>query len=259
MEITENQATEQQAYNPNPQGRLGRVLGGVVLVAAGVILLLRKTGVEFPYWVFSGHMFIAVVGLYLWARHAFRRPAGLIVMGIGILLLLGDIIPDLSIGKFIWPLMIIIGGLWMMLSPGYSKRYKFSQARWNQKKNGNYKGVEFLNEEDFLNSTSIFAGVKKRFFTKDFKGGKVVCIMGGTDIDLGNAEIQGPVTIEISQIFGGTKLILPPHWEVRSEIVAIAGGLEDKRHQAVGNIEDENKVLILRGTVIFGGIDIKSY
>jgi predicted membrane protein len=258
MESNENQYSEQKAYNPNPNARLGRVLGGIVLVTAGVLWLMQKAGVWFPVWMFSGHMFIAVLGLYIWARHAFRRPAGLIVMSLGILLLMGDIIPDLSLGKFIWPILIIVGGIWMMLSPGHGGR-RFSQSRWAQKKNGNFEGTDFLNEEDYLNSTSIFAGVKKRFFSKDFKGGKVVCIFGGTDVDLGHAEIQGPITIEIAQVFGGTKLILPPHWEVRSEIVAIAGGVEDKRYQAVGREEDVNKVLILRGTVIFGGIDIKSY
>lgn len=258
MESNENQYSEQKAYNPNPNARLGRVLGGIVLVTAGVLWLMQKAGVWFPVWMFSGHMFIAVLGLYIWARHAFRRPAGLIVMSLGILLLMGDIIPDLSLGKFIWPIVIIVGGIWMILSPGHAGR-RFSQSRWAQKKNGNFEGTDFLNEEDYLNSTSIFAGVKKRFFSKDFKGGKVVCIFGGTDVDLGHAEIQGPITIEIAQVFGGTKLILPPHWEVRSEIVAIAGGVEDKRYQAVGREEDVNKVLILRGTVIFGGIDIKSY
>ena len=74
-----------------------------------------------------------------------------------------------------------------------------------------------------------------------------------------NAEIQQPITIDVTQVFGGTKLIVPANWHIKSELVAIAGGVEDKRHQASPEDESPNKTLILRGTCIFGGIDIKSY
>lgn len=38
-----------------------------------------------------------------------------------------------------------------------------------------------------------------------------------------------PVTLEITTIFGGTKLIIPSNWEIKSEAVMIFGGIEDKR------------------------------
>ena len=43
-------------------------------------------------------------------------------------------------------------------------------------------------------------------------------------------------------------------------MVAIFGGVEDKRPQlADTSTVNPNKVLVLKGTCIFGGIDIKSY
>ena len=38
------------------------------------------------------------------------------------------------------------------------------------------------------------------------------------------------------QVFGGTKLIVPPHWKIETEeVVAVFGGLNDKR-QVMQNV-----------------------
>jgi hypothetical protein len=58
-------------------------------------------------------------------------------------------------------------------------------------------------------------------------------------------------------VFGGTKLIVPPHWDVKTELVTIFGGIEDKRH--IASKIDSSKVLIIQGTTVFGGIEINSY
>lgn len=111
--------------------------------------------------------------------------------------------------------------------------------------------------EDYIDSVSIFGQVKKNIYSKNFKGGDVVNIMGGADINLIQADIQHPVVLEVVQIFGGTTIIVPAHWKVNPEMTAIFGGVEDKRF--VNNIAvDNQKNLIIRGTSIFGGITIKS-
>jgi len=51
---------------------------------------------------------------------------------------------------------------------------------------------------------------------------------------------------------------VPSHWMVKSEIVTIFGGVEDKRVMSTV-IDTPDKVLILKGTVIFGGIEIKNF
>jgi hypothetical protein len=51
---------------------------------------------------------------------------------------------------------------------------------------------------------------------------------------------------------------VPSNWLVKPQIAAVFGGVEDKR--SVQNaVFDPNKVLILDGTSIFGGIEIRSY
>jgi hypothetical protein len=72
--------------------------------------------------------------------------------------------------------------------------------------------------------------------------------------------VPHPIVLDITQIFGGAKLIIPPHWKIQSEeIVSIFGSVEDKRPVLPESNYDSGKVLVLKGTNIFGGIDIKSY
>ncbi|MCL4638358.1 MULTISPECIES: LiaF transmembrane domain-containing protein [Olivibacter] len=111
--------------------------------------------------------------------------------------------------------------------------------------------------EDYIDSVSIFGQVKKNIYSKNFKGGDIVNIMGGADINLIQADIQHPVILEVVQIFGGTTILVPAHWKVNPEMTAIFGGVEDKRF--INNVAvDNRKNLIIKGTSIFGGITIKS-
>lgn len=112
--------------------------------------------------------------------------------------------------------------------------------------------------EDFLDSTCVFGGVRKVVLSKDFKGGDITNLCGGSEIDLTQADIKGTVRMDVTQVFGGTKIIVPAHWEVKSEMVAIFGGIEDKRRIQAG-VADPEKILLLEGTSIFGGIEIRSY
>jgi hypothetical protein len=82
--------------------------------------------------------------------------------------------------------------------------------------------------------------------------------MGGIDLDLTQADISGAVYLQIDVIFGGVKLIVPPHWQIQTEVTNIAAGIEDKRLYRQSEV-DPSKVLIIRGTILFGGLEIKSF
>ncbi|HZH94371.1 MAG TPA: LiaF domain-containing protein, partial [Flavisolibacter sp.] len=104
----------------------------------------------------------------------------------------------------------------------------------------------------------VFGGIKKIVLSKNFKGGDLVNFMGGSEINLTQADFSGRIRIETTNVFGGTKLIVPPTWDVQSEVVAVFGGVDDKR-QLIGTGVDPNKVLVIEGTCIFGGIEIRSF
>ena len=116
-------------------------------------------------------------------------------------------------------------------------------------------GTAFM---DRINESVIFSGVNRKLMTKDFQGGKATVIFGGLDLDLTQVDFTGVVTLDLEVGFGGVKLLVPPHWDVWTEVSNIAAGLEDKRMFREGGV-DTNKVLILKGTLLFSGLEIKSF
>jgi predicted membrane protein len=185
---------------------------------------------------------------------------------IGVIFLINKILPDEHLGRFFWPLLIIGFGAWMI--SGRKEKTPFEFFEWDKEKNGGFNTNSDSNEAqtafetanflgDRINSVSIFGGIKKNIVSKNFQGGDIVNFFGGSEINLMQADIKGRVKIEVVQVFGGTKIIVPANWIVQSEMLAIFGGIEDKRPPQLNTIPD--KILIIEGTSIFGGIDIKSF
>lgn len=113
-------------------------------------------------------------------------------------------------------------------------------------------------DDDYVKITSVFGDVRRTVISKNFLGGEVVNIFGGSDINLIQADIKHPVAIDIFQLFAGSKIIVPSHWKVKSEVVSVFGDVNDRRFVHNGQQHDDNKVLYIRGTSIFGGVTIKS-
>lgn len=227
-------------------------MAGVVVVAVGVMLLLRKTGVIFPDWLFSWQMLMITIGVYIGFKHNFKNNAWWIVAFIGCIFLTDEFFYNLAIGQFFWPVFIIGMGLIMIFG---KKNKKWDGFDWKEDKM--YAGMPYTSE-DYLDTVAVFGGVRKNVTSKDFKGGEVVCVLGGAEINLSQSIINGQATLELVNVLGGTKLIVPPHWEIKSEVVAIFGGIEDKRIQQ-NTLPSGESVLIIRGTSVLGGIDIKSF
>ncbi|MFZ1801171.1 MAG: LiaF domain-containing protein, partial [Chitinophagaceae bacterium] len=110
---------------------------------------------------------------------------------------------------------------------------------------------------EFIDYNTFMGSIKKKIVSKNFRGGTISCVMGGTELDLSQADIQKPAIIDISQLFGGTKIVVPAHWDIKSEVSAMFGGFEDKRNIS-SNVIDSNKTLLLKGSTLFGGIEISN-
>lgn len=276
-----------QNYRPR---RSGKVMAGLILLAVGVIFLLSNMGYFFPHWLFTWPMFLIVLGLFVAFKHNFRNPGGFILILIGSFFLAKKYFYINIAWGFVWPVLIIIVGLWMIF--GRSHRYHFQSREDLEKdaenaaskyKDATYTTTDYKNadpnipkleahfenpnpydnisatEDDFLDSTSVFGGTKKLVLSKNFKGGEIVTVMGGAEINLSQADIQGRAILDVTQIMGGTKIVVPSNWDVKSDsMVAILGGIDDKRIIQPGGISP-NKVLVIKGTSILGGIDIRSY
>jgi hypothetical protein len=270
----------------------GSIAFGVIILGIGIVLLFRKFGLYIPDWVLTWPMILIAVGTYTLINQQFKSFFGSVVLFVGVYFLLKrEFDLDLGLDQFIWPVGLIALGIYLIT---YKKReYKvidearknWETSRKNKKETADSSKVESAEvvedaapsqEEpakapdsgfvratgtaflDRINERVIFSGVNRKLMTKDFQGGKATVIFGGLDLDLTQVDFTGIVTLDLEVGFGGVKLIVPPHWDVRTEMSNIAAGLEDKRMFREGGV-DTNKVLILKGTLLFSGLEIKSF
>ena len=100
---------------------------------------------------------------------------------------------------------------------------------------------------------AIMGGVKRTNLSKDFRSGEATAVMGGVDIDLRDAVMdRSEAVLDVSSVMGGVQIRVPKDWSVVSHVNTIMGGFkDDTRHPS-----NEDHRLVLKGTVVMGGIKI---
>ncbi|RFM25810.1 LiaF transmembrane domain-containing protein [Deminuibacter soli] len=246
---------------------------GLLMVLIGILLLARTMGAPLPEWLFTVNTGLIALGVLIGFKSHFRSPAGLILMLIGCFLSLDDWFPGSNFKQYSTPAIVILIGLAFIFRP--KRRWKDEDDWKRNYRDSRRRHRDFFEENppapvntatgateqmagEYLDSVVVFGGIEKKIVSKNFQGGEITCFMGGSEIDFSQADIQSPVILEVTQVFGGTKIIVPPHWNIKSEIVAVFAGMEDKR-PANGLALDPAKTIILRGTSVFGGIEVNSF
>lgn len=221
-------------------GSSGRIVIGLVVVAVGVLLLLSNLGLgDFSPWQYAPSLLI-VLGLWALIRSGFRGSIGpwvLIGVGVAIQLSVLDEVPDVVRGA-IWPVLIIFTGLLLIAT-----RASFGDRDSSARRSG-----------DGLNHVAVFNGVTDQV-DGPFTGLQVTTLFGGADYDLRGARVERPpAVIDVTCMFGGVELRVPEDWTVHNDVLALFGGVEDKRR---GPRAEGEVTVSFRGTVMFGGLTIK--
>lgn len=228
---------------------------GLFLLLAGFVLLAYKMGAPIPGWLFTWPVLLIAIGILTGIKSRFHNPGSYVLMLIGGVFLADQSIPGIDLHRYIAPIILIGLGFIFLLRPRHRCGYR--RYRWEGYAAGS-AGPFPSTGEDYLDVHAVFSGVKKNIQSKDFKGGQIVCFMGGAEISFMQADIQKPVILEVNNVFGGTKLVIPGNWEVQIEVSAVFGGVEDKR-VFQNTVPDPEKKVILRGSCVFGGIEIANY
>ena len=111
-------------------------------------------------------------------------------------------------------------------------------------------------QEDSINEVAIFSPINKTVKSENFRGGKVVMVFGGGQIDISQVKTsQSEVKMEIVAVFGGGKLIIPKGWRVNSQGAAVFGGFTSHVSGA-GEGSTATPTLNVKGAAVFGGVEV---
>jgi predicted membrane protein len=226
-----------------------RIGFGIALIIFGAFLLIDNLGLipfNLRYYLFQWEGILIVIGIVMLISNP-RKNTGWILIIIGVFFLLPDFVymPWFRLRVF-WPVILIaFGFLYIMRQRGHS-------APIGEKPDGSM---------DFLDDTNLFGSGDVIITSNNFKGGKITSIFGGSNYDFTNARLSGEASvIDFFAMFGGSTFIVPADWNVKAEVTSVFGGFSDKRKVDIEpGTANPSKELYIKGFVLFGGGEIKSY
>lgn len=235
--------TRRRERNPATQ-----MIIGLFVIGIGMLFLLDNLG-----WLdldLRIHIVPTVlIGVGILKVLQTRTQSGVIVGGA--LILAGSLIMLKSLGflyidwRTLWPLLLIGAGVAVVVKAT------------TQRKTQEQDGVSLDKDgEDVLNITAIMGAHKNRVLSQDFRGGEITAIMGGSDLDLRQASINGDAVLNLFAFCGGITIKVPVDWIVVLEGTPIMGGFEEKTVPPAAS--SVPKRLILRGYVIMGGVEVRN-
>jgi len=225
------------------------VIGIILMLAGGLLLLDTFNITELPirHYIFSWKTLLIGIGVVLLATKE-KATAGYVLIGLGIFFWLPSLLNySIALSQIALPSILIGVGVLVI-----TRRGGHNRSRTSFKNNAEAS-------TDYIDDVSILGGGTKIIQSKNFKGGDITAIFGGSEFSFKDTEISPDgCTIDVFTMFGGSKLIIPDNWTVKSDMVSIFGGFNDKRAIRPDDSEPTN-ILYLKGVVVFGGIEIKSF
>ncbi len=232
-----------------------KLIIGIILMLAGSLLLLETFEVtNFPIrnYIFNWKTLLIGIGAVIIATKE-RAVSGYVLIGLGIIFWLPSFINySISLGQVFLPALLIAIGVIIITRRGE----KMKRNTYHTKESEPYSNKP---NNDYIDDISILGGGTKVVQSKNFKGGSITAIFGGSDFSLKDVEVSDEGgEIDLFTVFGGSKLIMADNWVVKSDMFSIFGGFNDKRTIKPEKADHKN-ILYLKGAVIFGGIEIKSF
>ncbi len=221
----------------------GKIIVGIILIVLGLGFLMDNFYIiDFgdylsTYWP-SALIIIGIINLFDKKSSKMSNIILILIGGIFQLNRLGLLKYDFW--DVFWPILLIIIGLSFIFSRRPSVKIYPSNK---------------VNSENTINSFAMFSGLKELNQSSSFEGGNVTAIFGGADIDLRGAELSnGEAYLELTTLFGGIDVFVPPNWRVEMSGVPIFGGWSNK---TMINTDANAPVLKIKCFVAFGGIEVK--
>ena len=240
--------------NSNERNTTARLIVGLLLIAFGALFLLdnyRIIDFSLPHFLFRWQFIIIGIGIYI-ITVTRNKTAGIILISVGVFTLYPQF----------WPLILVGLGAYIILKRNRSKYFSSSSSTQFSEQNINPNETSESGQnkdmQDNIDDLSIFGGGTKNFTSKNFRGGKLTALFGGSDIHLENCNLaHGQNELDIFAMFGGYTIYVPQDWHVIVDVIPLFGGFSDKRIKDPNRVYEEDKVLVIKGLVLFGGGELK--
>ncbi|MFP4691544.1 MAG: LiaF transmembrane domain-containing protein [Bacteroidales bacterium] len=229
---------------------LARIIIGLLFVALGALLLMKLAGVvvylPLPDFLLSWQMILIVLGIILIASRE-NSTSGLVLLFIGAFFMARSHFGvDLRmLIRTAIPLLLLLGGIVLL----------FPRLFFKKKERSGDKQTEQAEDLEVVN---VFGGVIRLIESKSFSHGEITCVFAGADLNFKNAGLnKRGGAIQLSSLFSGCNVFVPEDWEVKTEVTTIFADVSDKRLKKPAHTDHE-KVLYIRGVLLFSGLDIKT-
>ena len=224
--------------------QFNRILWGVILVALGVVFALNALEITDITVFFDGWWTLFIIipcGVGLFTER--DKTGNLIGLAIGGCLLLAcqGILTFALLWKLLVPAVILVIGLRLVLGGLFGR--KAAQVAEKNQTAGVEPRVGF----------AAFSGCNMRPDGELFEGAQLTAVFGGVQCDLRGAVIEKDCVVEVTAVFGGITILLPPGVNVRSSAICLFGGVSDKTVK----YPQSPVTVYITGTCLFGGVDIK--
>ena len=233
-----------------------RLIVGLILIVLGGLFLLDNYGIIYfslPSFLFHWEYILIGIGLFILATSN-NKTTGIILIAIGVFFRFPEF----------WPLLLVGLGIYIILKRNNSKPNLGTSPSFTEgetQNNFTSEGTDSTSTEslqDSIDDVSIFGGGTKNFSSKNFTGGKMTAIFGGSDVHLENCTLaHGRNELDLFVMFGGYEIFVPQDWNVVVNVIPIFGGFSDKRMKDPNRVYEDDKVLVIKGMVLFGGGEVK--
>ncbi|RYZ09851.1 MAG: hypothetical protein EOO73_02935 [Myxococcales bacterium] len=242
---------------------------GFILVALGAGLLARELGLlpahvrVVDFWP----LFIVLIGVSVLTRAGgvVRAVFALAFIGLGTVLLAGNLGFVTASVTRLWPGLLVLLGLWALFrgrnppeSDGLPPQTHASAEHPLPEEWASEDGDALLvAEQDRLVRQYTCAGAQLRVESQAWRGGLIGVTAGGVELDLRQAQLapEGAV-LALRVLMGGVDIRVPDTWQVQLDVTPLFGGSDDSTRSTQGASSAPRLRII--GSVTLGGVSVQN-